>query len=102
MSYLSEALEVVTSPDAAAMKVDCTERTLNTLTFTWNACAGATSYVVYDYSNKQVLTSVPATTTSYTRTGLVPGSSYGIVVEPVRTSASGFAASPNVSGLYDV
>ncbi len=102
MSDLSEALEVVTSPDAAAMKVDCTERTLNTLTFTWNACAGATSYVVYDYSNKQVLTTVPATTTSYTRTGLVPGSSYGIVVEPVRTSASGFAASTNVSGLYDV
>lgn len=101
-SDLSEALEVVTAPDAATMKVDCTERTLNSLTFTWNACAGATSYVVHDYSNKQVLTTLPAATTSYTRTGLVPGSSYGIVVEPVRTSASGFAASKNVSGLYDV
>lgn len=102
MSDPSEALEVVTSPDAATMKVDCTERTLNTLTFTWNACAGATSYVVYDYSNKQVLATLPATTTSYKREGLVPGSNYGIVVAPVRTSASGFAASTNVSGLYDV
>lgn len=102
MSDPSEALEVVTSPDAAAITVNCTERTQNSLTFTWNACTGATSYVVYDYSNKQVLTTVPASTTTYTRTGLVPGSSYGIIVEPVRTSASGFAASTNVSALYNV
>lgn len=101
-SDVSDSLELVTSPDAAAITVNCAERTQNFLTFTWNACTGATSYVVYDYSNKQVLTTVPAATTTYTRTGLVPGSSYGIVVEPVRTSASGFAASTNVSALYNV
>lgn len=101
-SDTSEPLETVTSPDAAAININCSERTETSLTFTWTPAKGATSYVIYDMSNKQVLATLPASVTTYKREGLVSGSSYGIAVEPVRTSATGFSASTNVSQLYNV
>lgn len=103
-SEYSDPFETVTAPNAASITVNCSERTQTSLTFTWTAAArGATSYVVYDYSNKQVLATLPAGTMTYKRDGLVAGSAYGIAVEAVRTSASGYAAaSTYVSTLYNV
>lgn len=95
LSEYSAPLEVVTSPDAAHItSFGCTNVTADSQTFVWSACPGATGYYIYDFSNEQLLAAT--TDVTYTRTGLIPGSSYGIKVMPVRTSAvTGYVAHTN-------
>lgn len=102
MSGYSAPLEVVTAPDAVNIgTMSCTNATVNSLTFAWGACAGATSYRVYDYTSGQRL--AVKTEPSFEYTGLIPGANYGIKVVPVRTAVStGFEAFVNSYGLSGV
>lgn len=87
----SEPIEVVTAPKAATItQLEATVVKTDSLTFTWNPCAGATSYNILDYSSDELLGTT--TDTTFTWNGLAPNSQYGIKVVPVRTSKSGFAA----------
>ncbi len=88
----SAVLEVVTAPDAATMKPVQVISTLDTsISLSWNAAYGATSYELKNgYANDALFltTAVPSATV----TGLAPGTWYGIDIYPVRTSASGYKA----------
>lgn len=95
VSEYSAPIEVVTSPDAANItSFNCTNVTKDSQTFAWNPCPGATGYYIYDFSNEQLIATTSDTT--YTRTGLIPASKYGIKIKPVRTSAAtGYTAHAN-------
>lgn len=95
VSEYSAPIEVVTAPDAVNItSFNCTNVTKDSQTFAWNACPGATGYFIYDLSNEQFIATTADTT--YTRTGLMPGSKYGIKIMPVRTSAAtGYTAHGN-------
>lgn len=89
----SQPLEVVTAPDGSLIKdIAVSDATTNSLSFTWPACPGATSYNLYDHTTKVPLgaTTQPA----FTWNGLVADTAYGIEIEPVRTSSTGFVARP--------
>lgn len=90
MSAWSAPLEVVTAPDDKEITAQVTESTTNSISFTWTAASGATSYVLKHSSSDLVLATT--TTNSCTVSNLQPGTWYGIDIYPVRTSASGFAA----------
>lgn len=97
----SKPIQVVTSPDAGNItSLTCTAATTNSLTYNWNPAIGATSYQIYDYWNDMLLGTT--TDTTFTRTNLIPGTSYGIKVIPIKTSATGFAAATNYAYLTGV
>lgn len=88
----SAVFEVVTAPDAGTMKPVQVISTLDTsISLSWNAAYGATSYELKNgYANDALFltTAVPSATV----TGLAPGTWYGIDIYPIRTSASGYKA----------
>lgn len=102
MSDYSAPLEVVTAPDAVNIgTMTCSNATVNSLTFVWGACPGATSYRVHDYTSGQLLAVKTDTTFDYT--GLISGANYGIKVVPVRVAVTtGFEAAVNSYGLSGV
>jgi hypothetical protein len=90
----SEVLQVVTTPDEDQMAaITVTNATTTSLTFTWGSAPGATAYTVYDYSTGTLLATTSETT--FTWTDLAAGNSYRIKVFPVKTSASGYVATPS-------
>ncbi|MCM1245933.1 MAG: fibronectin type III domain-containing protein [Roseburia sp.] len=88
----SEVLEVVTAPSTSLMEpVQVTATQDTSLSLSWNAAYGATSYELKNnYANDALYltTAVP----SATITGLAPGTWYGIDIYPVRTSSKGYKA----------
>lgn len=91
-SAWSAPFEVVTAPDASEMKPVQVTSTLDTsISLTWTAATGATSYELKNnYANDALYltTTVPSATIG----GLAPGTWYGIDIYPCRTSASGYKA----------
>lgn len=88
----SESFEVVTAPSASLMKPVITTATLDTsISLSWNAADGATSYELKN-GNANDFLFLTTTVPSATITGLAPGTWYGVDIYPIRTSASGYKA----------
>ncbi len=88
----SAVLEVVTAPSASTMMPVITTSTLDTsISLSWNAAYGATSYELKNGSANDA-PFLTTTVTSATVTGLAPGTWYGIDIYPVRTSSAGYKA----------
>ena len=94
ISDWTEPFEVVTSPDAAELKVTPTSILSNSISLSWQNVSGATSYVIKDGADKVLETT---TSTSVTIGNLVPNTLYTIDVFPARTSASGYQAATSYS-----
>lgn len=88
----SAPLEVVTAPSSSEITISVADAQVTSLSFTWNACKGATSYNLYNHSTEALLGST--TQPTFTWTGLAADTAYSFEVEPVRTSSSGFVARP--------
>lgn len=87
----SEPFEVVTSPDGLS-DLKQTKAAKSSMTLSWTAVSGATSYNIYkDYGNNNVKKVGTSKTTSYTVTGLSNKKALDfnyIRVAPVRNSAT--------------
>lgn len=91
-SSWSDPIEVVTSPDANTMTdITKTDATPSSIALQWTPCLGATSYNVYDYDSEVLLGSTAAT--NFTVGNRSANSKFSVKIVPVRTSATGFAAS---------
>ncbi len=102
----SAPVPVVTAPDSVPSEtIKFTKATTNSLTFTWQAAAGATSYnVSYHLSTASSDTSsvVSTETNSITISGLQSDTEYDINIAPVRTEPStGFAATDNSTSRWN-
>ncbi len=98
-SEWSAPFEVVTAPDANGMKPLSATPMANSITLTWTAADGATSYNVASGYGAEKLEGTTAAT-SFTVPNLAADTLYWLYVTPVRTSASGYAAA--ASRLYDL
>lgn len=98
----STPIEVVTAPDANLITdINCTGATTTSLAYQWTACPGATSYNLYNRDSKVNIGSTVET--SFTWNGLLPNTAYGLQIEPVRISSTGFVARPSsVKALTNV
>ncbi len=97
----SALLEVVTAPKSSEFGlVKTTAVTENSISFTWNQPAGATSYeVVNNDAIGAVLATLPAGSGSVTVGNLTPATWYDLRVIAYRTSSTGFRASSGKSGM---
>lgn len=97
----SADLEVVTAPRSEEMgSVTVTDKTASSISLSWTAASGATSYVVKDDFYKRAPFFVESATPSATVTDLLPNTWYGMDVFAVRTSSSGFKAYSNGKHQY--
>lgn len=89
----SAELEVVTAPKSDEMgQVNVTGKTASSISLSWSAASGATSYVLKDNFYQKATYFVETAVPSATITGLLPNTWYGVDVFAVRTSSSGFKA----------
>lgn len=92
LSEESDVFEVVTAPDAAAMRpINKVEQTTS-IALSWSAVPGATSYILKDGPADTAKVYGTTTQTNFTMSNLTPNTTYALNVFPVRTSASGYQA----------
>lgn len=92
LSEESDMFEVVTAPDAAAMRpINRVEETTS-IALSWSPVPGATSYILKEgvADTAKVYGTTPQT--NFTISNLTPNTAYSLIVFPVRTSASGYQA----------
>ncbi len=102
----SAPIPVVTAPASTPSEtVKLTKSTTNSLTFTWQAVPGATSYNVSYHlatANSDSNSVVSTATNSITINGLQSDTDYDIEIMPVRTEAStGFAATESSTSKWN-
>ena len=101
---MAATLILAPSVDAKAYGITQVNPATDSITMTWTAKEDAVAYNVYvgeDYSTATLCGQLPATSTSATITGLLPGSEYYVAVKYLKLTSSGTTSEYAVGSEYD-